>query len=144
MSTQEQEKRIAEVLEMHRESMVTAFVQYVIKTIPGYKAIPLDEVRAQLRPSMDALIDSLCRHDTAVLAQFVEDLGRRRLQAGIPIEAQLGAIRVMREVINQHITPALADSAATQAVFQRTLDRRQDMVSNILTRIYLGSVTDQK
>ncbi len=144
MSTQDQETQIAQVLETHRESMVTAFVQYVINTIPGYRTIPVDQVRAQLRPSMDKLIDSLCGHDTAVLAQFVEDLGRRRLQAGIPIQAQLSATQVMREVINQHIMPTLAGSPATLATFQRTLDRRQAMVSNILTRIYLGSVTDQK
>lgn len=144
MSTQDQEHQIAEVLEIHRESMVAAFVQYVISTIPGYKTIPLDQVRAQLRPSMDTLIDSLCRQDTAVLVQFVEELGRRRLQAGIPIEAQLSATQVMREVINRHISPALAHNPATQAAFQRTLDRRQAMVSNILTRVYLGNVTDQK
>jgi len=143
MSGQPPADRIAEILRVHRATMIEIIARRIHQEIPDYQTAPLSIVTERFTAIVDAMIASLTAHDPTHLTQVLEQAGRQRIVQGYGIQALLTAADIVEQTMTPVLTRELADDPDLQASTIRRLTSLVRTARHILSRINLDEVVKQ-
>ena len=128
------------LLQAQRAALIREIAARVHAEIPDYHQLPLDTVTARFTAIVDALILSLATRDPSHFTNFVERVGRQRLDQGFAIDSLLTAAAIVQDVALQTIPPALAADPGLQASVIRRITSLLHFARLVLGRQHLDTV----
>jgi hypothetical protein len=140
MNAQDAQERLVALLRTHRAALIAEFIQRAQAAIPIYAATPYATLVDRFSGSTDSIILCLGERDLSVLAQYLEESTRQRLQAGVTIEAQMLAAHVMESAIRDLVSRELAGEPDVLAGAMRRIDVFATTSRNIMSRANLAAV----
>jgi hypothetical protein len=143
MSRQPPPDRIAEILRVHRATMIQIIARRIHQEIPDYQTAPLPIVTERFTAIVAAMIASLIAYDPTHLTQVLEQAGRQRIVQGYGIQALLTAADIVEQTMAPVLTRELADDPDLQAGPIRRLTSLVRTARHILSRINLEEVVKQ-
>ncbi|HMA35889.1 MAG TPA: hypothetical protein VKY74_15605 [Chloroflexia bacterium] len=128
------------LLEALRPTLISQISTRVHTEIPDYQNVPLEIVTERYAAIVDALIKSLATHEPSHFTNYVERIGRTRMNQGYTINGLLTAAAIVQDVALQTIPPALAADPEAQASMVRRITSLLHFARLVLGRQHLDTV----